>query len=201
MALSAFVTEMKVQARWQDVTVVSTSEFGRTITSNGAGTDHGWAGNHFVLGGSVRGGQIFGTYPNDLTDSGEQSMGRGRIIPTTPWEGVWAPVAEWFGVGQERMAEVLPNLANFQLDEHIVRVETMFHMPPTDAAPPSPPTAPPPRRVDVLFSMAGLEVTILPLSVLVGSALLALAFGLFCACSRGAEAPLHFTKRHAAWRL
>ena len=201
MALSAFVTEMKVQARWQDVTVVSTSEFGRTITSNGAGTDHGWAGNHFVLGGSVRGGQIFGTYPNDLTDSGEQSMGRGRIIPTTPWEGVWAPVAEWFGVGQERMAEVLPNLANFQLDEHIVRAETMFHMPPTDAAPPSPPTAPTPRRVDVLFSMAGLEVTILPLSVLVGSALLALAFGLFCACSRGAEAPLHFTKRHAAWRL
>ncbi len=128
-ALSAFVAEMKAQGRWEDVTVVSTSEFGRTVTSNGAGTDHGWAGNHFVLGGSVRGGQIFGTYPNDLTDSGEQSIGRGRIIPTTPWEGVWAPVAEWFGVGQVRMAEVLPNLANFQLDEHIVRAETMFHMP------------------------------------------------------------------------
>ena len=34
-ALSAFVAEMKAQGRWEDVTVVSTSEFGRTITSNG----------------------------------------------------------------------------------------------------------------------------------------------------------------------
>ena len=37
-ALSAFVAEMTAQGRWKDVTVVSTSEFGRTITSNGAGT-------------------------------------------------------------------------------------------------------------------------------------------------------------------
>ena len=59
-ALRSFVNEMKSQGRWDDVTVLSASEFGRTITSNGLGTDHGWGGNHFVLGGSVNGGKIHG---------------------------------------------------------------------------------------------------------------------------------------------
>ena len=98
-ALRAFVNEMKSQGRWDDVTVLSASEFGRTITSNGLGTDHGWGGNHFVLGGSVNGGKIHGKYPDDLTDASVLNAGRGRIIPTTPWEGLWQPVGEWFGVG------------------------------------------------------------------------------------------------------
>ena len=90
---------------------------------------------------------------------------------------MWAPVAEWFGVAQERMAEVLPNLANFQLDEHIVRTETMFHMSPPTPSPsmPSlpPPFRPPPREDDVLFNLAGLDVTMLHVYIVTGSALLA----------------------------
>ena len=90
---------------------------------------------------------------------------------------MWAPVAEWFGVAQERMAKVLPNLAHFQLDEHIVRTETMFHMSPPTPSPsmPSlpPPLTPPPREDDVLFNLAGLDVTMLHVYIVTGSALLA----------------------------
>ena len=66
------------------------------------------------MGGSVKGGFIHGQYPNDLTNSGELSIGRGRIIPSTPWEGLWNGLSEWFGVTPENMANVLPNKGNFQ---------------------------------------------------------------------------------------
>ena len=61
-ALGSFVAEMKAQGTWGNVTIVSASDFGRTLTSNGLGTDHAWGGNHFVAGGSVKGGQVFGQY-------------------------------------------------------------------------------------------------------------------------------------------
>merc|ERR1719174_3221851 len=90
-ALRAFVNEMKSQGRWKDVTVITVSEFGRTITSNGLGTDHGWGGHQMLMGGSVRGGKILGSYPDDLSDSAPLNTGRGRIIPTSPWEAIWKP--------------------------------------------------------------------------------------------------------------
>jgi cullin-associated NEDD8-dissociated protein 1 len=112
-ALKCFVDDMKTQGLWNDVTIISSSEFGRTLTSNGAGTDHAWGGNHFLMGGQVAGGKIHGAYPDDLSDAGPLNIGRGRLIPTTPWEGVWKGVAEWFGVESQNMDEVLPNLAAF----------------------------------------------------------------------------------------
>jgi len=112
-SIGCFATEMKGQGVWSNVTVVSASEFGRTLTSNGLGTDHAWGGNHFILGGSVRGGRIHGRYPDDITDEGILSIGRGRLIPTTPWEGLWKGVAQWFGVNTENIESVLPNLPNF----------------------------------------------------------------------------------------
>ena len=109
-----------------DVVVVSVSEFGRTITSNGAGTDHGWGGNHFVLGGSVRGGQVLGTYPDDLTDAGALNTGRGRIIPTTPWEAIWQALAQWLGVTDaDTIAELLPNRGNFP-SERLLSKDQVF---------------------------------------------------------------------------
>ena len=68
--------------------------------------------NHFILGGSVKGGVIHGQYPDDLTGQGSLNIGRGRLIPTTPWEGVWNGMAEWFGVTSQNMASVLPNLVS-----------------------------------------------------------------------------------------
>jgi uncharacterized protein (DUF1501 family)/uncharacterized protein (DUF1800 family) len=124
-ALGKFVEEIKIQGRWDDVTVMSFSEFGRTMTSNGAGTDHGWGSNNFIAGGSVRGGRVLGQYPTVLSDESELSLGRGRLIPTTPFEAQWNALGEWFGVTPELMNDVLPNLANFP-KEQIFTKEDVF---------------------------------------------------------------------------
>mmetsp|Transcript_60995 Transcript_60995/g.92204 ORF Transcript_60995/g.92204 Transcript_60995/m.92204 type:complete len:85 (+) Transcript_60995:110-364(+) len=77
---------MDSQVLWDKVTILVASEFGRTISSNGVGTDHGWGGNTFFVGGAVKGGQIHGTYPKYLDENESLIMKRGRIIPSTSWE-------------------------------------------------------------------------------------------------------------------
>ena len=115
-ALDALATELRGQGVWNDTVVVVCSEFGRTLTSNGLGTDHGWGGHALLLGGGVAGGQILGEYPADFSEASELNVGRGRMIPTTPWEGLWAPVATWFGVDDDDLSTVLPNIGNFPED-------------------------------------------------------------------------------------
>jgi cullin-associated NEDD8-dissociated protein 1 len=123
-ALGSFMTEMKEQGRWGDVVVISVSDFARTLTSNGRGTDHGWGGIHWVAGGSVNGKQVLGKYPTTLTDESELSLGQGRLIPTTPFESVWNGIAEWFGVPASRIkSEVLPNVANFPASQIFTRAQ------------------------------------------------------------------------------
>jgi len=112
-ALESFVAEMQRQSLWDDVVVISASEFGRTLTPRRHGADRGWGGHYFVLGGSVKGGRIHGQYPSELTDAGAQIVDDGRVIPTTPWEGVWNAVAQWFGVLPQSLDKVLPNRPNF----------------------------------------------------------------------------------------
>ena len=64
-ALGPFTNEMKAQGMWEAVTIVIVSDFGRSIKSNGRGTDHGWGGHYPILGGSVRGGHIIlGDFPS-----------------------------------------------------------------------------------------------------------------------------------------
>jgi len=116
-----FVTEMKAQNMWDDVVLMPVSEFGRTTTSNGRGTDHGWAGNTFMMGGSVKGTQILGSYPTNIGDDSPQSLGRGRMIPDLPWDGVWKPLIEWFGVEDSAIDTVLPNVKNFPSDQLVDR--------------------------------------------------------------------------------
>jgi len=113
-ALRPFVADMKHLGVWDSVTVVVASEFGRTITSNGKGTDHGWGGHAQIMGGAVRGGRILGRYPSSLGTGSELSAGRGRIIPTTSWDAVWHGLAQWFGVAGSSMEYVLPNVRNFE---------------------------------------------------------------------------------------
>ena len=115
--LEAFELEMKAQGTWQDTVVLTSSDFGRTYASNGAGTDHAWGGNYVAVGGAVNGSQIFGEFPSSFVETSDVVISRnGRIIPTTPWESVWYGLAEWFGVDAEDMAEVLPNYANFPFE-------------------------------------------------------------------------------------
>ena len=115
-ALEAFTKEIKGQGVWDDVVIPTFSEFGRTLTSNGQGTDHGWAGHQVMMGGSIKGAQIHGKYPSSLNPENNQLLvggTRARVVPTSPWEAMWLPMAEWFGVQPKNMARVLPNLKNF----------------------------------------------------------------------------------------
>ena len=71
----------------------------------------------------MQGGRILGTYPDRLGDDGEWNIGRGRVLPSTSWESMWRPVAQWMGVEDDRMATVLPNLANFP---DAIDMETLY---------------------------------------------------------------------------
>lgn len=94
------------------VTTFTASEFGRTLTSNGNGTDHAWGGNVMVMGGAVNGGNIYGEYP-DLTLDSEVELGYGTLVPTTSTDVYFAELAKWFGVDDTALAALFPNLENF----------------------------------------------------------------------------------------
>merc|ERR1719223_918809 len=101
-AVHAFATELKSKNVWDKVVAIQTSEFARTLAPNsGDGTDHAWGGNYMMFGGAVSGGEIYGTYPDDLTDEGPLGLGRGRLIPETPWDSVFEAVAKWAGITDE----------------------------------------------------------------------------------------------------
>ena len=114
-ALEVFMEEMKRQGLWDDTVIVMGSDFGRSISNNGSGgTDHAWGGNYFMIGGSVNGGKILGKYPDYLSKKDNHWVGRGILIPTTPWESVWNGVATWMGVrGDNSLDTMLPNRDNF----------------------------------------------------------------------------------------
>merc|ERR1719424_2706646 len=107
--LTSFVNEMKRPAvnMWNNVAIVTVSDFGRTLTSNGVGTDHAWGGNHVIMGGAVKGGLIHGQYLDDMTAAGARVLSRGRVIPTLPWEAMWYPIAQWMGVADNQLTTVL----------------------------------------------------------------------------------------------
>lgn len=125
-ALASFVEEMEAQGLWDKVVVCTSSDFARTLTSNGRGTDHAWGGNGFVAGGKVKGGQMFGHYPDSLAQTGARILSRGRAIPTTPVDAMWNAVASWFGLSDENIGWVLPNIKNFNSSDLIEESE-LFH--------------------------------------------------------------------------
>lgn len=112
-SIATFRQEMIDEGIWDNVAVFTISEFARTLTTNGAGTDHGWGGNYFLVGGGVNGGQMLGQYPDKLTEDGSAHIGRGRLLPTSSWEAVWNGLLQWFGVEEKDFPYVLPNRANF----------------------------------------------------------------------------------------
>ncbi len=129
-AMRSFYDEMIAQGASNDVTTFTLSDFGRTMNPAGSGgavgSDHGWGNHMFVMGGSVNGGDFYGSlrpdgtgsyFPTltlgglDDTDSGNSP--RGRWIPTTSVDQYAVALARWFGLPPEDELAVFPNLAAF----------------------------------------------------------------------------------------
>ena len=100
------------------VTTFTASDFGRTLTSNGNGSDHGWGSHHFLVGGAVKGARFYGEAPpvsaSDSKDPQDQwHVGQGRLLPRTSTDQFAATLGLWFGVEEGELAQILPNLRNF----------------------------------------------------------------------------------------
>ena len=109
-AFNAAMIELGIN---NDVTLFTCSDFGRTTTDNGDGTDHGWGAHQFVVGGAVNGNRIYGTVPPPELGLETYTETRGRLIPTVSVDQYAATLGEWFGLSSGEVADVLPNLANF----------------------------------------------------------------------------------------
>lgn len=94
------------------VTTMTMSDFGRTLKSNGAGSDHGWGGHHMVLGGAVNGGRIVGTMPPVALGT-SVDVGEGRLLPTTAADTYAATCAQWLGATNAELDQIFPNLGLF----------------------------------------------------------------------------------------
>ncbi|MEM9014184.1 MAG: DUF1501 domain-containing protein [Pseudomonadota bacterium] len=95
-----------------EVTSFTASDFGRTLTVNRDGTDHGWGGHHLIVGGAVQGGRMVGGFPPPTIGHG-QDAGNGRIIPTTSVDQYAATLGGWFGLSGGELNDALPGLSNF----------------------------------------------------------------------------------------
>ena len=113
-AMKEFDDAMTSLGKGPQVTAFTASDFGRTLTSNGDGSDHGWGSHHFVMGGAVNGGQFLGTAP-EIGLTHNQQVGSGRLIPSTAVDQLGAELAAWFGVSATDVKTVLPNAKNFDL--------------------------------------------------------------------------------------
>ena len=94
------------------VTTFTQSDFGRTLTSNGDGSDHAWGGNQLVVGDAVMGKDMYGTYPL-LEINGPDDTSGGRMIPTTSANQYAATLSKWFGIDDADLDVVAPHIDNF----------------------------------------------------------------------------------------
>lgn len=94
------------------VTTFTASDFGRTLQSNGDGSDHGWGSHHFIMGGAVDGGRFYGVAPQISVRSTDQ-VGQGRLLPTVSVDQMSATLASWFGVSASELPSIAPNIGRF----------------------------------------------------------------------------------------
>jgi len=117
-ALAEFQQSMVELGVSDAVTTFTISDFGRTLTSNGKGSDHGWGGHQMVMGGAVAGRDVYGAYPVLIPDNA-LDVGRGRYIPTTSVDAFYAELALWFGIAPSELDLVLPNIRRFYAPESL----------------------------------------------------------------------------------
>ncbi len=118
-AVGAFWTALGEIGARDNVTTFTMSDFGRTLSGNGSGSDHAWGGNMMVLGDAVQGNKIYGTYPKLVVNADDNankdwSFSRGQYIPTTSVDQVAATLARWMGVTDSAtLNTIFPLLGNF----------------------------------------------------------------------------------------
>jgi uncharacterized protein (DUF1501 family) len=120
-ALSYFDSALGAMGKRDQVTTFTASDFGRTFTSNGDGTDHGWGAHHWVMGGAVRGGDLYGNFPvlgsknanNNNFDSSPNQLNNGSLLPETSVDQLGATLARWFGASDAQCLDLFPNLNQF----------------------------------------------------------------------------------------
>ncbi len=117
-AMASFYAATRELGVADKVTAYTASDFGRTLSSNGDGSDHGWGGHHFVVGGAVKGQAFYGVPPpisvgNTTAADDQWHVGQGRLLPTTSVDQYAATLATWFGVEATELAAILPNLSHF----------------------------------------------------------------------------------------
>jgi uncharacterized protein (DUF1501 family) len=112
-ALRAFYNAIVAFGVQDQVTLFTLSDFGRTLRVNDGGSDHAWGNHQIVIGGAVRGGQTYGTFPNLALGGPDDTDSDGRWIPTTAVDQYAATLARWFGVSDADLPAVVPNIARF----------------------------------------------------------------------------------------
>ena len=111
-ALDAFYRSTVELGVSENVTTFTASDFGRTLQSNGDGSDHGWGSRHFIIGGAVNGGRYYGVAPQIAVNTPDQ-VGFGRFLPTTAVAQYAATVAIWFGVAPSELSSIAPGIGRF----------------------------------------------------------------------------------------
>jgi uncharacterized protein (DUF1501 family) len=123
-AMQYFDTALGAIKARNSVTTFTASDFGRSFTSNGDGTDHGWGAHHFVMGGAVKGGDLYGSFPTLVGRSGTgefaspDQVRNGALLPTTSVDQLGATLGRWFGLSTDQTKDVFPNLKNFNEATH-----------------------------------------------------------------------------------
>jgi uncharacterized protein (DUF1501 family) len=111
-ALAYFNDALNALNLANQVTTFTASDFGRTLTSNGDGSDHGWGAHHFVMGGAVKGGRFYGKFPVMGLNTNDE-VGAGRLLPSTSVDEYAGALAKWFGVSTAGLGDVFPNFNEF----------------------------------------------------------------------------------------
>ncbi len=127
-AMAYFNDVLQSMGMRDQVLTFTSSEFGRSFTSNGDGTDHGWGGHQFVMGGGLKGAQLYGQMPvlarrnlsNNSFDDSTHQIASGVLIPTTSVDQLAYSVGRWMGVSHSHLAGVLPNLSNFNSPQSVL---------------------------------------------------------------------------------
>ena len=117
-ALGAFDSALRELGMLNRVTTFTASDFGRTLSVNGDGTDHGWGGHHFVMGGAVKGEAFYGrpaplSVGHSNAPEDQWHVGQGRLLPTTSVDQFGATLGRWFGASDDELHGILPNLGNY----------------------------------------------------------------------------------------